>query len=88
MHNLVFIPTLFILAGLAFLSATATITGADGGNIKVVKAKAESQFPDGIKFSIEANSDSEIDDIRVFLAKWARKVAVPIGPSPLKVSAV
>ena len=69
MHNLVFIPTLFILAGLAFLSATATITGADEGNIKVVKAKAESQFPDGIKFSIEANSDSEIDDIRVFFSK-------------------
>ena len=73
MHNLVFISTLFTLAGLAFLSATATITGADEGNIKVVEAKAERQFPDGIKFSIKANSNTDIDDIRVFFSKVSQQ---------------
>ena len=64
---------MFTLAGLAFLSATATITGADEGNIKVVEAKAESQFPDGIKFSIKANSNTDIDDIRVFFSKVSQQ---------------
>ncbi len=67
MRNLVFITTLFLLAGLAF--STTTVTRADEGNIKVVEAKAESQFPDGIKFSVVANSVDEIDDIRVFFSK-------------------
>ncbi|SVE25917.1 uncharacterized protein METZ01_LOCUS478771, partial [marine metagenome] len=35
----------------------------------VVEAKAESNFPDGIKFSVTANSVDEIDDIRVFFSK-------------------
>ncbi|MBC8279657.1 MAG: hypothetical protein H8E48_02620 [Chloroflexi bacterium] len=67
MRNFVFITTLFLLAGLAF--STTTVTRADEGNIKVVEAKAESQFPDGIKFSIVANSVDVIDDIRVFFSK-------------------
>jgi len=58
---------LALLAGLAFSSPS--VTHADEGNIKVVEAKAESQFPDGIKFSVVANSVDEIDDIRVFFSK-------------------
>ncbi|MBC8281688.1 MAG: hypothetical protein H8E48_12955 [Chloroflexi bacterium] len=67
MRNFVFITSLVLLAGLAF--STSTIARADEGNIKVVEAKAESQFPDGIKFSVVANSVDQIDDIRVFFSK-------------------
>ena len=38
---------------------------ADGHGIVVVAMAAESQFPDGIRFSITARSSEEIDDIRV-----------------------
>ncbi|HIM47640.1 MAG TPA: hypothetical protein EYM32_02050, partial [Dehalococcoidia bacterium] len=67
MRAIVFTITLFLLAGSAF--SAATVTRADEGNIKVVEAKAESQFPDGIKFSVIANSTDGIDDIRVFFSK-------------------
>ena len=67
MRVLVSIISLALLAGLAFSSPS--VTHADEGNIKVVEAKAESQFPDGIKFSVVANSVDEIDDIRVFFSK-------------------
>ena len=63
----VFITILVLFAGMAF-SASA-VTHADEGNIQVVEAKAESLFPDGIKFSVVANSVDEIDDIRVFFSK-------------------
>ena len=56
-----------LFAVLALSSSAAT--QADEGNITVVKAKAESQFPDGIKFSVVANSVDEIEDIRVFFSK-------------------
>ena len=56
-----------LFASLAF--STSSITRADEGNITVVEAKAESQFPDGIKFSVVASSIDEIDDIRVFFSK-------------------
>ena len=42
---------------------------ADEGGIRVVEAKAESQFPDGVKFSISAESAGMIDEIRVFFRK-------------------
>jgi len=62
-----FITSLVLFTGLAF--SASTITRADEGNIQVVEAKAESQFPDGIKFSVLANSIDGIDDIRVFFSK-------------------
>ena len=67
MRTFVFITSLVLLAGLAF-AAPAAIR-ADEGNIEVVEATAESQFPDGIKFSVRANSIDGIDDIRVFFSK-------------------
>jgi len=67
LRSFVFVTTLVLLAGLAF--STSVVTRADEGNINVVEAKAESQFPDGIRFSVIANSIDEIDDIRVFFSK-------------------
>ena len=71
MRTFVFLLSLVLLAGSA-LSMPA-VTRADEGNIKVVEAKAESQFPDGIKFSVIATSVDEIDDIRVFFSKVDQK---------------
>ena len=62
---------LFLALGLIsglFISADA-VTRADGGSIEVVAMSAESQFPDGIKFSITARSSEDIKEIRVFLTK-------------------
>ena len=42
---------------------------ADEGDIEVLDVGAESQFPDGVKFSIIAQSSDEIDEIRVFFRK-------------------
>ena len=67
----VFVTTLVIFAGLAF--STSEAVRADEGNIKVIEAKAESQFPDGIKFSVIATSVDLIDDIRVFFSKVDQK---------------
>lgn len=67
MRIFVLITSLGLFAGLAF--SASTVTRADEGNIQVVEAKAVSQFPDGIKFSVLANSIDEIDDIRVFFSK-------------------
>ena len=67
LRTFVLINSLVLLAVLAF--STSAVTQADGGNITVVKASAESQFPDGIRFSVVANSVDEIDDIRVFFSK-------------------
>jgi cell division septation protein DedD len=39
---------------------------ADDDGIKVTAVSAESRFPDGIRFSVEARSNDEIDEIRVF----------------------
>jgi len=67
LRALVFVTSLVLFAGLTF--STSGVTHADEGNINVVEAKAESNFPDGIKFSVTANSVDEIDDIRVFFSK-------------------
>ena len=71
MRTLVFVTSLVIFAGLAF--SGPAVTRADEGNIKVAEAKAESNFPDGIKFSVTASSVDEIDDIRVFFSKVDQK---------------
>ena len=71
MRNIVFVISLVLLAGLAL--STSAVTHADEGNIKVLEAKAESQFPDGIRFSVVATSVDEIDDIRVFFSKVDQK---------------
>ena len=42
---------------------------ADDGDIEVLEQKAESQFPEGIRFTVKARSSHEIDDIRVFFKK-------------------
>ena len=42
---------------------------ADDGDIEVLERKAESQFPEGIRFTVKARSSHEIDDIRVFFKK-------------------
>ena len=67
MRTFVSVTMMALFAGLAF--STLAVTHADEGNIEVVEAVAESQFPDGIKFSVIANSVDEIDDIRVFFSK-------------------
>ena len=71
MRNYVFITSIFLLAALSF--STSSVIRADEGNIQVVEATAESQFPDGIRFSVIASSVDEIDDIRVFFSKVDQK---------------
>ena len=71
LRNIVFVISIVLFAGSAF--STSAVTHADEGNIKVAEAKAESQFPDGIRFSVVATSVDEIDDIRVFFSKIDQK---------------
>ena len=71
MRAFVFVTSLVLFASMAF--SASEVARADEGNIQVVEAKAESQFPDGIKFSVVANSVDEIDDIRVFFSKVDQK---------------
>ena len=47
----------------------AGIARADEGDIEVVSVDVESQFPDGVKFSITARSSEDIDEIRIFFKK-------------------
>ncbi|PKB72360.1 MAG: hypothetical protein BZY87_00805 [SAR202 cluster bacterium Io17-Chloro-G6] len=67
MRAFVFVTIVVLFVGMAF--SASSVTRADEGNIQVVEAKAESQFPDGIRFSVTANSVDVIDDIRVFFNK-------------------
>ena len=62
---LLFVFALLIGAGTVAHLATASLSADDAG-IEVTKFSAESQFPDGIRFHIEARSNDEIDEIRVF----------------------
>ena len=61
---------LIAFALIGFLGALATLwpedARAQGGDIEVLEHSAESQFPDGIEFTVSARSSSEIDDIRVY----------------------
>ena len=71
MRTLVFVTILALLAGTA--ASTSSAIRADEGNIQVIEAKAESQFPDGIKFTVVAKSVDVIDEIRVFFSKVDQK---------------
>ena len=62
-----FITALLALA-LAVLSASA-LALADEGDIEVLEATAESQFPDGILFRVKAESQGIVDEVRVFIKK-------------------
>ena len=59
---------------LALLSALAILLPAgpafaEEGEITVLDVDAESRFPDGVRFSVTAQSSDEIDEIRVFLKR-------------------
>ena len=62
---LLFVFALLIGAGIVAQLAPASLYADDAG-IEVTKFSAESQFPNGIRFHIEARSNDEIDEIRVF----------------------
>tara|TARA_Y100000588_G_C14177628_1_gene892119 strand:+ start:38 stop:1441 length:1404 start_codon:yes stop_codon:yes gene_type:complete len=71
-RTFVFLTGLIAFTAATFLASLPPSQGvvhADKGNIQVSEAKAESQFPDGIKFSVSADSVDVIDDIRVFFSK-------------------
>ena len=61
--------TLLAILLITAFAASPPVSVADGHEITVVHSGAESQFPDGIRFSIEASGPDEIDDIRVFFKK-------------------
>ena len=58
-----------LLAVALATSAAPWIGFADGGDVKVLEATAESQFPDGILFHVAAESTGIIDEVRVFFKK-------------------
>jgi hypothetical protein len=45
----------------------------EGGTIELVEQTVESEFPDGVKFSLTARSPDEIDDVRVFFRKVSQR---------------
>ena len=61
----VLIPLVLALAALA----ASSLVFADEGDIEVMEATAESQFPDGIMFRVKAESKGVIDEVRVFIKK-------------------
>ncbi|MEK7807069.1 MAG: peptidase MA family metallohydrolase [Chloroflexota bacterium] len=67
MRLFVLLLALALVGGL-FVPAAA-VTRADGDGIEVVAMSAQSQFPDGIKFSVTARSSEDIGEVRVFLKK-------------------
>ena len=64
-RTLLLIFALLIAIGTGAQLAPAGLLADDAG-IEVTEVSAESQFPDGIKFHIEARSNDEISEIRVF----------------------
>ena len=68
--TLLAVRPLIILALLGLLTfnlfASPGFVSADEGDIEVLEQKAESQFPEGILFTVTVRSSQEIDDIRVF----------------------
>ena len=64
-HRLIALALLVALAALA----APFLVSAEGGDVKVVEATAESRFPDGIRFHISAESSAIIDEVRVFFKK-------------------
>ena len=72
-----------MLNALKYLIFTIIVTGlminlspqssyANGNNIKVLNQTIESDFPNGIKFHLEAKSSDAIDDIRVYFRKMGQ----------------
>lgn len=64
--------SLFLMLALLFALAIllpSTTVFAEEGEIEVLDVDAESQFPDGVRFSVTAQSSDEIDEIRVFLKR-------------------
>jgi hypothetical protein len=49
------------------------ILHADGDEISVIKDEVENDFPNGIKFHIEASSPAVINDVRVYFRKLGQK---------------
>ena len=66
MKLLIMLLALGLASGVGIPAGTAL---ADEGDIVVLATDAESQFPDGVKFSITVSSSEEIDEIRVFFKK-------------------
>ena len=66
--SLRFLLILLVLA-LSSVVAVSSVALADEGDIDVLRASAESQFPEGILFSVEAQSQDIIDEVRVFINK-------------------
>ncbi len=66
-RKLRFLAAILTLA-LVTLSA-ASPAFADEGDIEIAEATAESRFPDGILFRVEARSAGIIDEVRVFIKK-------------------
>ena len=59
-----------VLAGLVLTAlAGPSVLLADAGDIEVNVASAESNFPDGILFRVDAESKGIIDEVRVFIKK-------------------
>ena len=59
---------LVLLCALATLLTTGPAI-AEEGEIEVLDVGVESQFPDGVRFSVTAQSSEEIDEIRVFFKR-------------------
>jgi hypothetical protein len=59
--------TLSLMSGGYFLPGAAV--QAQGEGIEVLSQRAESDFPDGVKFFIEARSPDEIEEVRVYFTK-------------------
>ena len=68
MANSLRIPLILLALALSALAASSVVL-ADEGDIEVLEASAESQFPEGILFKVEAESQGIIDEVRVFIKK-------------------
>ncbi len=66
MSRLIWLPIAVLLAA-AWLAASPA--QPDPAEISVTVERAESDFPDGIKFFVSASGPDEIDDIRVYFKK-------------------
>ena len=67
MHRAILLIVTAVAVALAAWSPSALY--ADSHQIQVLSQSAVSDFPDGVRFYIEAQSPDEIDDIRVFFKK-------------------
>ena len=67
MHRAMLLIVTAVAVGLAAWSPSSLY--ADSHQIQVLSQSAVSDFPDGVRFYIEALSPDEIDDIRVFFKK-------------------